>query len=506
MQDLLNQITETVAIYVPNLLGALLVLIVGWLVALIVAAIVRGVIKRTSLKNKMAAWIAGEEKAETVPVERYISKGVFYLIMLFVLVAFFQALKLTLITEPLNNLLNEVFRFAPQLFGALVLLLIAWLIATALKLIITRVLKAAKFDERVGSKIAAEEEEKFSLTETLATVAYWLVFLLFLPPVLSALAIQGPLEPLQGMLSKILEFLPNIFTAALILVVGWFLATIVQRIVTSLLAAIGIDRFSERVGLQNILGKQKLSGVIGLIVYILILIPVLIAALNTLALEAITRPASNMLNMILSALPAIFAAALLVIISYVVGKVVAALIANLLAGLGFDNILARLGLSKEPPAKGEKTPSEIAGYIVLAIILLFAVIEAANLLNFGQFSELLSAFIIFAVQVLLGLVIFGLGLFLANWVAKRVQASKREQATFFALVARVAILVLAGAMALRQMGLANDIINMAFALLFGAVAVAVAIAFGIGGRDFAAKRIEQWSQSIGTGQAERKPK
>jgi hypothetical protein len=254
------------------------------------------------------------------------------------------------------------------------------------------------------------------------------------------------------------------------------------------------------------LGKQKLSGVIGLIVYILILIPVLIAALNTLALEAITRPASNMLNMILSSLPAIFAAALLVIISYVVGKVVATLIANLLAGLGFDNILARLGLSKEPPAKGEKTPSEIAGYIVLAIILLFAVIEAGNLLNFGQFSDLLSAFMIFAVQVLLGLVIFGLGLFLANWVAKRVQASKREQATFFALVARVAILVLAGAMALRQMGLANDIINMAFALLFGAVAIAVAIAFGIGGRDFAAKRIEQWSQSIGTGQPERKPK
>ena len=498
MQELFNQIMATIGSYVPNLLAALAVLVLGWIVALIIAAIVRGIVKRISWKNKLAVWFAGEEKAETVPVERYVSKGVYYLLMLFVLVAFFQTLGLTLITEPLNNLLNEIFQFAPQLLGALALFLVAWILAAALKLILTKVLTAAKVDERLGSKIGAEEEPQWSLTKMISNAAYWLVFLLFLPPVLTALAIEGPLGPIQGMLTKILEFLPNLFTAAIVIVLGWFVASVVKRIISSMMAAIGADRFSEQVGLAKILGEQKLSGVIGLIIYILILIPVIIIALNTLALDAITQPASNMLNLILSALPAIFAAALLIIISYLVGRVVAKLITNLMAGLGFDNLLARLEVSKEPPAEGDKKPSEIAGYIVLAIILLFAVIEAANLLNFTKLSDLLTEFMTFSIQILLGLIIFGLGLFLANWVAKRILAGKRAQAGLFALVSRVSILIFAGAMALRQMGLASDIINLTFAFLLGAVAVAAAIAFGIGGRDYAAKQIEKWSRSMGT--------
>ncbi len=113
-------------------------------------------------------------------------------------------------------------------------------------------------------------------------------------------------------MNQILRFLPNLFAAGLILGIGWFIARIVQRILTNLLVAIRADRLSERVGLAPVLGTQRLSGVLGLVVYILILIPVLIAALNALALEATTRPASNMLTMILEAIPAIFAAMLLV--------------------------------------------------------------------------------------------------------------------------------------------------------------------------------------------------
>ncbi len=497
MQELFNQIVTTAGSYLPNLLAALAVLVLGWIIALIIAAIVRGVVKSIPLKNKLATWIAGEEKADTIPVERYVSKGVYYLLMLFVLVAFFQTLGLTLITEPLNNLLNEIFKFAPQLLGALALLIIAWIVAAALKLILTKLLTTAKLDERLGSKIGVEGEPGWSLTKMISNAAYWLVFLLFLPPILTALAIQGPMAPIQAMLTKILEFLPNLFTAAIVVVLGWFVASIVKRIVSSMMTSIGADRFSEQVGLAKILGEQKLSGVIGLIVYILILIPVLVIALNTLALDAITQPASDMLNLILSALPAIFAAALLIVVSYIVGHVVAKLISNLLAGIGFDNLLVRLNLSKEPMAEGDKKPSEIAGYIVLAIIMLFAVIEAANLLNFIKLSDLLIEFMTFSVQVLLGLVIFGLGLFLANWVAKRILAGKSAQAGLFALISRASILIFAGAMALRQMGLASDIINLTFAFLLGAVAVAAAIAFGIGGREYAAKQIEKWSRSMG---------
>ena len=109
------------------------------------------------------------------------------------------------------------------------------------------------------------------------------VFLLFLPAVLGALELQGLLEPVQGMINQILGFLPNIFAAGLILAVGWFVARIVQQIVTNLLAAIGADQLSKRVGLAPVLGKQQLSGLLGLVVYVLILIPVLIAAISRIA-------------------------------------------------------------------------------------------------------------------------------------------------------------------------------------------------------------------------------
>jgi len=495
MQVILDQITQLVGAYIPNLIGALAILVIGWLVALVVSAIVRGALRRTEVDNRLARWILGEEKAEAVEVERWIAKGVYYLIMLFVLIAFFQALGLTIITEPLNQLLIQVFQYAPRLLGAGLLLLIAWIVASALKLVVSRALRVAKLDERLGSLADLKEEERLPLAQTLGDAVYWLVFLLFLPAVLSALALEGLLQPVQSMIDKVLGFLPNLFAAGLILGVGWFIARIVQRIVANLLVAVGADGLSEEVGLAPVLGKQRLSGLLGLVVYVLVLIPVLIAALNALALEAITRPASNMLNTILGALPAIFAAGLVVMIAYVVGRVVAGLITNLLTAAGFNAVLARLGLGKEP-AEGERTSSEIVGYLVLVGIMLFATIEASRLLGFVLLAGLVTQFTVFVGRVILGLIIFAIGLYLANLASRTVQASGAAQAGLLALAARVSILVLAGAMALRQMGLANEIINMAFGLLLGAIAVAVAVAFGLGGREIAARELEEWLQSV----------
>ena len=181
--------------------------------------------------------------------------------------------------------------------------------------------------------------------------------------------------------------------------IGWLLARVVQRVVSNLLAVIGVDRLSERAGLATVLGRQRFSAVLGLVCYILILIPVLIGALEALALEAITAPASNMLNTILSALPAIFAAALILIIAYAVGRVLAGLVGNLLSGVGFNAVLARLGLGREPVA-GERTPAEIVGYLVLVSIMLFATIEAVRELGFALLADLIMKFTVFVFRQL----------------------------------------------------------------------------------------------------------
>jgi hypothetical protein len=490
----LDQIYNALGSVSPNLFGALVILIVGWIVALILSSIIGRALHRTAVDEKIARMVVGEEKAKAIESHRWISRIVYYVLLFFVLIAFFQALGLTLVAQPLNELLTIVFSYLPKLFAALVIAVIAWVVAVVLKRIVLQVLRAAKVDEGVGKETGLEEKG-LPLSQSIAEVVYYLVLLLFLPMVLSALGLSGLLEPLQMMISKILLFLPNLFAAALILIIGWFLARILQRIVTNLLIAAGAEKLSERVGLSRVLGEQGLSGLIGLVVYILILIPVLIAALQALALEAITQPVSNVLNQILGILPALFGAALVLVIAYLLGKVVAELAANLLKAVGFDLILVRLGLGKEP-VEGERTPSQIVGYVVLVGIMLFALIEASQILHFTLLSDLIYEFTIFAGHVLMGLIILAIGIYLANLAFNVVMSSGMSQAKVLAEAARIVILVFAGAMALRQMGLANDIINLAFGLLLGAIAVALALAFGLGGREIAAREIEKWLKSM----------
>ena len=91
-RNVTDQVSQLVGGYLPNLLGALGILVIGWLVAVVVAAVVRGALKRTTIDNRIAAWMGASQDVE---VERYAGKSAYWLIMLFVLVAFFQALNLT---------------------------------------------------------------------------------------------------------------------------------------------------------------------------------------------------------------------------------------------------------------------------------------------------------------------------------------------------------------------------------------------------------------------------
>ncbi|HVS17275.1 MAG TPA: mechanosensitive ion channel, partial [Planctomycetota bacterium] len=239
-----------------------------------------------------------------------------------------------------------------------------------------------------------------------------------------------------------------------------------------------------------------LSKMLGTLTYVLILVPVLVASLNALELEAISAPASDMLDQFLGALPNLFAALIVIALAWVVGRLVATLVANLLSGVGFDLILERLGLSRaseEAPAPVEgRSPSSIAGFLVLLAIMLVASMEAFRLVGFDALAELIHEFYLFAGNVLLGLVILALGLWAANVVHQRVRASATANAGFLALAARVAILVVAAAMAIQQMGVGSEVTNLVLAALLGAVAVALALAFGLGARDSAGRLVEDW--------------
>jgi hypothetical protein len=496
LNEPLQEMSAKLLALVPNLIWALAVLLAGWIVALLVAASVRWALRKTTLDNRLAAWTVGDEKAARVDVERWLAKLAYYLVMLFVLVAFFQALNLTLVTEPLSRLLSEVLEFVPRLLGAGILLFVAWVAASVVRIVVRRVSTEARLTGRLASESGQTQE---SMGETIGGAMYWLVIILFIPAVLSTLELDGLLGPIQSMMNKALGFLPNLLSAAVILAVGWFIARILQQAAKNLSEAAGINDLGDTVGLSPAASKQ-VSHFTGLVVYALVLLPVIIAALNALQLQALTQPASGMLTSFLGAIPRIFAASLVLLIAYLVGRLVASLASRLLARAGFDAILQTIGLTKAPSKQKEnekKAPSNVVGQLLLVAILLLASMEAARLLEFASIAGLLSEFLVFGGHVILGIAAFGVGLFVANLAHRALSTSGTEHAALLATAARLAIVVLATAMGLRAMGFANEIVSLAFGLLLGAVAVAFALAFGLGSREIAGNAVKSWLKSNG---------
>jgi len=481
MTKFVEALQSTLGTSLPSVLGALAILVVGWLVAIVVRVGIRRGLALVRLDERVRSSAGG-----TMHLERGIATAAYYVLLVLVGVAFFDTLKLPLVSGPLQTLVAEVFNYLPRLGAGAALLFVAWIIATVARNLLTRGLKASGLDERLAAEAGVRP-----VSESLGNVVYWLVILLLLPAVLGTLQLEGILGPVQAMVNDILGMLPNVLAAAVIGLIGWGVALIVRNLVTNLLAGTGADRMGETAGLR---GTMPLSRLVGIVLYVFVLVPALVAALNTLKIDAVTAPATEMLNGFMRAIPNVFAAAVILLLAYLVARLVANLLAEVLGGIGFDRLPARLGMAQAFTA--EATPSRLAGQVLVFFVMLFAAVEAANRLGFVRMADLVSAFIQFGGEVLLGSAIIVVGFWLSNLAHQGIVRIYGRTALAIANIARFAILGLVIAMGLRQMGLAEDIVNLAFGLTLGAVAVAVALSFGLGGREAAGRQMEYWFSKL----------
>lgn len=467
-----------------NLIIALLILVVGYVIARIIASIVRRLLKRTNLDNRLSASLSEPEDPTTVPVEDTIAKIVFWLMMLFVIVAALDQLNLSAISEPLQGFLDELTTvYIPRLFAAGVLLFIAWLVASAFRYLVRKGGHLLKLDQRMSKYGALEEGEQVNITETLATITYWFIFLLFIPSVLQALGLQSLAVSFNSVFVSIFDYIPNILAAAVIVVIGWFVARILREIVTNLLRAFGVDKLGQRAGMPE---DRSLSAILGTILYVTILVLVIIAALEQLAIPAISAPLTDMLVQIVAFVPGLLGAIIVLLLAYFVGKIVAGLVRDLLSSVGFNALPQKLGLKWSATT----TPSQWAGSLTLIVIMLFASTWAVELMGSAFLVDTLNQFINFLWLAFLAAVIFAFGLYFANLGYNIVLNTGTNNALFLARAVRVIIIFFAAAMALRGLGVANEIVNLAFGLTLGALALAFALAFGLGGREIAARETD----------------
>ena len=473
----MQSLQSTLGSHIPTILGALAILIVGWFVAVIARAGVRKSLSLLKVNSRIS-----ETTDDRMDVEAGVALGVFWLIILVTLIGVFNTLNLELVSNPFNQLLSKVLNYLPNLLAGALLLVVGWVLATVLRALISKALASTTWDQKLSAQAGMEP-----MSKSVGNVLFWLTMLLFVPATLGALDLQGLLQPVQGMIDKTLAMIPNIFAAIAIGFIGWLVAKVLRGLIANLLAAAGIDRLGQSVGLNE---SVRLSHLVGTLVFIFVFIPALIAALDALQVQSISKPATDMLALVLEAVPNILAAAIILIITWYVAKFGSEIVSRLLSGMGFDGMPSRLGFSYA--FKKPFTPSSLVAGIIVFFAMLFAVVEAANRLGFGQLRDLVGMFIGFGGDVLLGAAILVIGFWLASIAYQAIDKSSGEKTAGLAQVARLAILGLVIAMGLRAMGIADDIVNLAFGLTLGAVAVAVALSFGLGGREAAGRQMEHW--------------
>ena len=481
----------------PNLLWALIVLLIGWIIAKAIGKAVEKLLKKTNWDEKLFGKNHPEGK-KRVNSNELIGKIVYYILLVLVFILFFQLLNLGAITSPFLGMFGTMLAFVPAILKAGLILLLAYVIATLLKMLIIKGGEKANvtsFMQKMNVAESSADSHKF--LHTAGKIVFYLVMLLFIPGVLAALNIHGVSGPFGGMLESILGFIPKLLAAALILLVGWFVAKIIRDLVTGLLKTVGTEKLASRLGLQKLLGNTSLSSIIGTIVFVLIMIPIVISALDQLDIRAITDPAVAMLNDIITMIPNLVIAVLLIALSIWIGKWVRHIVAELLQRVGFDSLTRNLAVGNWKPGASGMLMSELVGYIAQILIVFFITIEALNLIKLDFLVLMLTAITAYIPQVLAAVIILALGLIVAN-IVEKVLSNILTGPSFklITAVAKYAIIALAVFMALDQLGVAATIVNSAFILILGGMALAFGLSFGLGGKDFAKNYLAKLDKTI----------
>lgn len=398
----------------------------------------------------------------------------------------------------------------PRIALAAVIMIAAYFIGKMVKWGITSAIDRLPFLSRRDSVAPGGEKPTIDVGERVGEVGYWVVLLLGVMAALNQFGTWAApiVQPLNSMVQGFVDYVPEVVGAGLIFFIGFVMATIARRMVEAAAQAAEIDRRLIDAGLTHVPRGPGLARLLGILVFTLIIIPVSIQALATLNISTISGPATTMLSDILSTIPRVLGAALIILIAYVIGRWLALLSEEGVKSIGFDDIISSIA-NAEPVRAGRDEmdltpgvdtitfakfpPSRMIGLAVLIGIVLFAAVEAARLLDFTAIAAMLTQVLGLATSVLFGAVLIALGILLANILAAAARRDGKPSSEIISTFVRWGVIALATAVGLSAMNVADEIIILAFGLILGAVAVAVAISFGIGGRDAAKRLLDRWT-------------
>ncbi|MGH3654551.1 mechanosensitive ion channel [Glutamicibacter sp.] len=364
---------------------------------------------------------------------------------------------------------------------ALIILIITWLVARIVRWAAAKLVNRVKFLQKQGN-------DGEQIGQSLGKVAGLIVWLFGLVAILQVFALSEVLSPVQGLLGGVMAFIPNLIGAGFIFFIGYVIANIVRQLLKTGLGTVDFSGLVRKVTpgnepvdeVQSRESQAKIVDIIANIVFALILLVVAISALQVLGIAAISVPAQQMLQLVFTAIPQVIMALALLAVGILIAKFVGQLLESTLHGVGTDTVVAQWGVVPE----GKSASGIIAGIVKIAIVLFFGVM-AAQMLNFPAITNILNEILALGGKILFGAAIIAAGFVIANVIGRFLGDTTASK------IIRYTAIALFVAMGLKYMGIADSIINMAFGAIVIGAALAAALAFGLGGRDAAARTLSK---------------
>ena len=300
------------------------------------------------------------------------------------------------------------------------------------------------------------------------------------------------IQSFQNFFGTVIGYLPNILAVLVLLLLAWILAKVLRAGTRRLMRASGIDKRLGKGKDPQDESQYPVAQGAGTVVFWVVWILFILAILQVLGVGGIFDSIVVIFERIFAAIPHIIGAAVILAIFYFVGRLLAKLATKALTKIRFDELPVKLGLAKKP-IKGAGSPSNVVGYTTMVFMMLFGIMMAADLLGFTAVRELIAVLTQFLGLVILGVVIIGIGILVANFVANILRAAGRSEPMIS--LAKISIIVLSVVLGIRAMGFADDLILLGFGLALGAAALAAAIAFGLGGREVAGELLARWTKT-----------
>ena len=386
------------------------------------------------------------------------------------------------LTERMNEMLGTATSSAlgNALIG-LAILVVGLIVVNIITGIFARLLRGAGFLTRTNA-----DGSVHSFVPPIVSLIKGILTIFVLMAVLQHFGLTDVLAPLRELANKFLAAVPNIIGAGVIAYAGWVLAKIVSEIV-----GIGLQKVDAQIAERTNNTDIRISGFGSAFVFGGVLLPIVVAALGVLNIPAVSQPASEMIRELMAAVPNIVGAGIILLVAYFAAKFVVYILTGLLEGLNVNEWPEKIGA--EALFTERFTPIRLVGGAVMFFSMLTATTAAVDTLGIAIISNIFSRILEFGGGILMGAIILLIGNFLSTLAYRKLAETG---STGFANIARFAIIGLVIAMGLKAMGLADNIVNLAFGLTLGSVAVAGAVAFGLGGRDAAKTVADQWANRL----------